>query len=306
MIIMLWLRKGRCMNKKWLIYLSIAIMITVCGSWKLSPKKSAPPAPKDKSELIVAPAIIDATTDLTRVPALQSGLVETIDVSISQQVKKGQLLFTLIKTTAENNVMMQEIGFKQAKSSFLINTMELKHATKQWKRLKNIDPRAISRAEVQEKKREMNLKSEQLKQSKNLLSIAKMNLKNARLSLSQFSVYAPKDGIVLQINTHINEFVGAAQPIMMLGDAEKIMVRISMDERDAYRFKPNAPAYITNELNTKVKIPIQFIQLDPFIITQDRLNARVQEALYYCNRKDSPSLIAGQQFSAYLSNKTNT
>jgi multidrug efflux pump subunit AcrA (membrane-fusion protein) len=293
------------MNKKLGVrFLLLFIVVLLCcfvsiqrTVWQSSPVMTA----QEEPQRIVASAIVDSMVDLTRVLTMQSGLIQSIDVSIGQTVKQGQLLFSLVNTEAANHVAIQKNRLAQAKSGVLLSKIELDHVQSQYARLQRVDPRAISLADRQEKERELNLRQEQIKQAKYALSIAKTNLKNAKLVLKQFSVRAPSDGIVLQINAHPNELVTQTQPIMLLGDAEKIMLRVSIDERDAAHFNPHAPAYVAHNDAPEHKIPIQFLQLEPLIITQERLNARVQEALYYCRRTDLPSLIAGQQVSAYLS-----
>lgn len=58
--------------------------------------------------------------------------------------------------------------------------------------------------------------------------------------------------------------------------------------------------YLTSATYTGTNIPLTFIQRDRFIIVQDRLNARVQEALYYFNRDDYPKFIAGQLVDVHV------
>lgn len=258
-----------------------------------------------ENEEIIAPAITDAFNDMTRVPILQSGLVKKIHVRVGQVVKKGEPLLSLDDTSATQNVNVSQISLIQAKNSVIIQRKNLKHIHTQLKRLKSIDPRAISRSELREKTHEFKMANIQLEQLKHNLDIAKANLENATFALKQYTIVAPKNGIVLQMNAHVNEYVGTLQPIIFLGDAKKIIVRISIDERDIKHFSPQASVYLTNNDNEQLKIPLRFIQLDRFIIMQERLNSRVQEALYFFNRNDYPNLAAGQQFDAHIAVKTN-
>lgn len=255
----------------------------------------------DLNQTIIAPAIIDSLNDITRVPTLQGGLVKTINVTVGQIVKKGHPLFSLDSAMAENSVLIHKITLEQSKNMLLIQQKALKHAEHQLNRLKDIDKRAISRADLQEKIHEINMGRVKVTQAQHNLELALANLKNAELTLRQFTTLAPKDGIVLQINAHVNEFVGGAQPIIFLGDAKKIIVRVSLDERDSQRFTPGAAAYISSSDNLALKIPLTFMQMDRYIVTQERLNSRVQEILYYFNRADYPNLVAGQQFDATIS-----
>ncbi|KTD12104.1 hemolysin D [Legionella gratiana] len=256
------------------------------------------PAPATvKNEELVAPAIIDATNDITHVPTIQSGIIKKIHVTVGQMIKQGEILFSLDDTVGQHNVAVNQSALRQAENNLMIQTKNLKHAEAQLKRLKSIDKRAINQADVREKAYEVKMGTIQIEQLQHSLDTAKANLKNAELALRQFNVVAPKDGIVLQINAHVDEFVGGGSQVILLGDAQKVIVRVSIEERDTKKFSPETAAYLTGE---DLNIPLTFIQLDRYIINNDRLNARVQEALYFFNRKDYPNLAAGRQLDAHI------
>ncbi len=252
-------------------------------------------------ETIVAPAIIDSLNDVTRIPTLQSGIIQQIPVKVGQAIKKGQLLFLLDKKIAQNHAHIQEITLKQAKNELSIQQKQVQHLKIQLARLQSLDKRALSRAELQEKVHEVEMSESKEIQARHQLALATAQLKQAEMIMEQFSVVAPKDGIVLQINAHPNEFVNASQPILFLGDANKIMVRVSIDERDIHQFNPRQTAYLMSNEQNNLKIPLTFVQLDQYIVTQERLNSRVQEVLYSFNREEYPNMVAGQQFDVTIS-----
>ena len=249
------------MKKKTLAYsLLLLTLVGLLFHWTLGHKNLATQQPISlsavESDVIVAPAIIDALSDILHIPTLQSGVIQQINVIVGEKVKKGHPLFSLDSTLAESNVNIYKINLEQSRHGLLIQNETLNHAKYQLERLRTIDKRAISQAELQDKTHEINLLTMQITQTQHSLDLAMANLKNAELALSQFTTIAPKDGIVLQINGHAGEFVRATQPIIFLGDAKKIFVRVSIDERDAQHFQPNAPAYINNDANTALKIPL--------------------------------------------------
>ncbi|MFI4918784.1 MAG: efflux RND transporter periplasmic adaptor subunit [Legionellales bacterium] len=280
----------------------LLLMMGLACSWLLSPKSL--PSPQQtmpiENEEIIAPAIIDSLTDVLRVPALQAGLVTNIHVTVGQLVKKGQLLLSLDDAAAQDHVTANEINLKQAQTNLLLQIKNLEHAQAQLARLKSMDQRAISQSELRDKNHEVAMVAIQVKQTRLHLELSKLDLKTAKIALGQFSISAPKDGIILQINAHVDEHVGGAQPLVYLGDAKNIIVRISIDERDLKNFTPEAAAYLTSNENNQLRIPLTFFQLDHYIITQERLNARVQEALYSFNRDAYPHLVAGQQLDAHI------
>ncbi|HHF7374757.1 efflux RND transporter periplasmic adaptor subunit [Legionella bozemanae] len=280
--------------------LLLLLIIGLYSSFLLSRKMIIPQnisAPVAAIEEIIAPAILDSGNDMTHVPSIQSGIVKKINVAVGQMVKKGEILFSLDDTIGLHNVTVNKIALQQAKNNFMIQIKNLKHVQSQLKRLKSIDKRAINPAELREKEYDVKMGKIQIKQLQHSLDVAKANLRNAQLALNQFNIASPKDGIVLQINAHVDEFVGAGSQVILLGDAQKVIVRVSIEERDAKKYSPEASVYLTAD---GLNIPLTFIQLDRYIITNDRLNARVQEALYFFNRQDYPELAAGRQLDAHI------
>ncbi|MCX7116618.1 MAG: efflux RND transporter periplasmic adaptor subunit [Legionellales bacterium] len=271
-------------------------LILMQNSLLSKPKKTAIPL----AHTIVAPATVDAFNDIMRIPTLQPGVIQQIEVSVGQQVKKGQPLFSLDAAIAMNEVNIQSINLEQTKNDVQLRENLLLHAKAQLSRLQSLDKRAISSADLQEKKHEVDMLEIQVTEAHHHEALAMAHLKRGQLILQQYNVVAPNDGIILQINGHIHEAVNGGQIILLLGDAQKVMVRVSLDERDSQQFNPQAHTFITSNDHPSLKIPLTFVQLDQYIITQERLNSRVQEALYYFKRAQYPNVVAGQQFDANI------
>lgn len=249
---------------------------------------------------IIAPAIIDSMNDITKIPALQSGVIKKIQVKLGQTVKKGDLLFELEHKIINNTLSIQKITLQQSEQAWLIQQQQLNYLQQRLRALESLDARAISRLEINDKRQEIKIAQAKLQQAENDKRLAECNLKQTQLSLKQFKIYSPKAGIVLQINAHRNEYLNQGQPIIYLGDARQVIVRVSIDEREAYRFQKNAPAHLINYANANENIPLKFMQMDQYIVVQERLNSRVQEALYRFERKNHANLIAGQLFDVYI------
>ncbi|MCX7114360.1 MAG: efflux RND transporter periplasmic adaptor subunit [Gammaproteobacteria bacterium] len=264
---------------------------------------SVPLAPPAAFGELVVSGLIDASNDTTRIPLLQSGILETMNVVVGQKVKKGDLLFSLNSVMPENNVKISQVNLKQAKNELKIQTQSLAHYERQLNRLKSIDRRAISLVELRDKMHEVKMGKIRLRQAKNNVSLAKTNLKNAKVVLEQFRAFAPKDSIVIQINYRVGEYVGGSQTVVVLGDAKKVIVRVSVDERDINRLIPDAPAYFFN--NAGEKVFLTYMQQDRLIVLSDRLNSRVQEVLYYYDRDACPDFLSGHQINVQLTSKAN-
>lgn len=298
------LAKKKSMKKYIVVYSSFTLLfyclLKAYFYFTLSHHPSKEQQATISSPTIVVPAIIDSLADVTRIPALESGVLKAIHVSVGQKLKQGQALFSLEDTRATYALTMRKLEGEQARNNLLMQQKALTYAQKQLGQWKKVDERAISKAELHAKIHEVNTLKMNIKQAQYNVDLSEANLKNAELTLIHHTSRAPKDGIVLQINAHVNEFVGATQTIILLGDAEQVIVRASLDERDSLQFNPKNEAYLTSDLDTSLKIPLKFMQLDQFITKQERLNSRVREVLYYFNREAYPKLVAGQQADVTL------
>ncbi|MCA0403595.1 MAG: efflux RND transporter periplasmic adaptor subunit [Proteobacteria bacterium] len=251
-------------------------------------------------EELVAPAMIDSVTDVTHVWPLQPNIVKKIHVALGQKVEKGELLISLDSRFQQKAVNASQIALNQAKNDLILEKKKLDYAKEEYDKLQSLDKRIVNQNELRKQLYEKDMAFVRVTQVSEHLKLAKINLDKAKMLLQQYSIRAPKKGIVLQINTHVNEYAVGGQPIILLGDADKIMVRVSVDEREAYQFSPKAKAYLVLDTSDAQKIPLNFIQLNQYIITQERLNSRVQEVLYYIDRNKPFKLIAGQQFNAHI------
>lgn len=253
-------------------------------------------------DVIFAPAIIDSLNDITRVPTLYSGLVDKINVKIGEKVKKGEVLFSLDNSLIKTNLIINKITRDQTENELRIQKRALTHALFQLKRLRGADRRAISQAELKDKMYEVAMDRMKITQAEHGLTLATEHLKNAERVFNQYTIKSPQNGIVLQINAHLNEYVGRAEPIVLLGDEKKIIVRVSIDERDIQHYISDAPAFLTSNANRSLKIPLTFLQKNSYIVTLTRFNStsRVQEVLYYFNRKEHLDFAAGQEFDAMI------
>lgn len=251
-------------------------------------------------EELVASAIVDALNDVTHIHTLHSGVIKEIPVHVGGLVKKGQVLFSLDDTLAKQQLDSAMIAVEEAQNTEKIQEQKVAHLRMEFDRLKSIDPRAISRLELQNKQYQLSIETIKLTQKQHQLDAMQSNLKQQQLLLSQLTQYAPQDGRILQINGHAHELINTTKPVILLGDSQKEIVRVSIDERDAARFNPKDYAYVTSNEDEKLNIPLHFISIDQYIIHQKRLNARVQEVLYYFNRKEYPNIIPGQQLDAHI------
>lgn len=131
----------------------------------------------------------------------------------------------------------------------------------------------------------------------------------ARTELDRLTVKAPVDGRVLQVNVRPGEFVGAppSQALIVLGDIDRLHVRVDIDENDIPRFRPGQPATARLRGAPDSSYALKFVRVEPYVIPKksltgqnvERVDTRVLQVIYAI---DGPaeSVYVGQQVDVYL------
>jgi multidrug resistance efflux pump len=122
-------------------------------------------------------------------------------------------------------------------------------------------------------------------------------------------VTALVEGEVLQVNVHPGEFVGTPhnEPSIVLGNVQKLHVRVDIDEHDIPRFVKGAPAQAVPKGDSSTKYPLRFVRVEPYVIPKrsltgqntERVDTRVLQAIYALEPTDKP-LYVGQQVEVYI------
>lgn len=145
------------------------------------------------------------------------------------------------------------------------------------------------------------------------LDYAGSQMLSTQTSIDLLTVRAPVDGQVLQMNARVGEFAQAgpmATPLVLFGNVDTLRVRVDIDENEAGRVRRQAQAEAYTRGNPKLKIPLHFEYIEPYIIPKksltgestERVDTRVLQALYSFQRADLPVYV-GQQLDVFISAK---
>ena len=74
---------------------------------------------------------------------------------------------------------------------------------------------------------------------------AQSQVENIKIMLDRLIVRAPVDGEILQVNVRPGQFAALAwkEPMIVLGEVNRLHVRVDIDENDLYRFREGVPAW---------------------------------------------------------------
>ncbi len=96
--------------------------------------------------------------------------------------------------------------------------------------------------------------------------------------------------------------------MIVLGDVQRLHVRVDIDENDLAMFRPNAPAIATLKGRSQVRFPLEFVKVEPYVIPKksltgdnsERVDTRVLQVLYALPGDRPVQVYVGQQMDVYL------
>ena len=157
-----------------------------------------------------------------------SGVIEKIYVDFNSQVKKGELLAELDKSSLRERVTQAEASLVSAQS-------DLTYAQQNFDRTKQLfEVKAATQAAFEQA-------TNSLAQSRTSLANAKANLHQARVNLGYAEIYSPIDGVVLNRAVDQGQTVAASFSTPTLftiaKDLKKMQVEANVDEADIGQVK---------------------------------------------------------------------
>ena len=136
----------------------------------------------------------------------------------------------------------------------------------------------------------------------------------AKVENDLLNIKAPVDGDILQVNIRPGEFAQSgvlAQPLILMGNLERLHVRVDIDENDAWRFQSESPAVAFVRGNPQLKTRLRFEYKEPYVVPKrtltgestERVDTRVMQVVYSFNR-DELNVYPGQLMDVYIEDKT--
>lgn len=255
------------------------------------------PAVNPYEHTIVASGIIEAVDRNISIGIPQSGLITALFVHVSDQVVDNQPLFQLDDRELQAQLLVQEANIEVA-------TAHLNRLKDQLDRLESIqDSRAISQEELKTKKNDVIIANSQL-------TAAQAQIQQTLRLIERLTVRAPRGGIVLQSNIRTGEFVSTSSllPIMILGNLDRLQVRVDIDEQNACKFIPNSSAIAIPKNHASIQIPLNFNHIEPYVIpkksltgsSDERVDTRVLQVIFSFQKPDDFPVYVGQQVDVFI------
>ncbi|MDG3008215.1 HlyD family secretion protein [Paludisphaera mucosa] len=142
------------------------------------------------------------------------------------------------------------------------------------------------------------------------VKLAQSELQSCRLILDRHTVRAPIGGDVLQLNIRPGQFAATNwnEPMIVLGDVDRLHVRVDVDENDVPLFDEGsaATAYLKGRSHGRYALKLEYVE--PYMIPKqsltgsasERVDTRVLRVVYSLPDGCRGSVHVGQQMDVYI------
>jgi multidrug resistance efflux pump len=139
---------------------------------------------------------------------------------------------------------------------------------------------------------------------------AKSQVENIKIMLDRLVVRAPVDGQVLQVNIRPGQYAALAwkEPMIVLGEVNRLHLRVDIDENDLYRFREGVPAWANIKGRREPRFNLEFVRVEPYVIPKksltgdntERVDTRALQVLYALPVQSPAKVYVGQQMEVFL------
>jgi len=281
-----------------MIGVGIAVVMVIKGN---RPRPvTQPPVQSAKAPFtsyIFGPGIVEARTENIAIGTPVSGIVRAIYVKWGDQVKTGDPLFKIDSSDLQAQELPALAKVKEAEA----NLAKVKNRLRVGE---GLSPGVSISVEEMDNRRFDVAIDEAARAS------AEAQVQQIRTEIERRTVRAPLPGRILQMKTRLGEYAQSgplSTPLMLLGDDTRLHVRVDIDENDAWRFQPCAPAMAFVRGNAEMKVPVRYERTDPDVVPRvlltgdstQRTDTRVLQVIYRFNRASLPVYV-GQQMDVFV------
>src|SRR5579859_4911529 len=292
------------MSRRYLLPFLAAIgfvaAITVVFLGNEAPPAAPAPLPSARApydSYVAGTGLIEASTGNITIGTPVSGIVDAIYVKWGDWVTTGKPLFKLEARDLSAQLEVANAKVMEAEATLAKNKNLLKVAEGL------TSGSSISAVDLANRRFDVGI-------SEAALTVAKAQADQIEADIERKIIRAPVDGRVLQINIHLGEFAQSGvmfPPLMLFGDDRRLYVRVDVDETDAWRVEPTAPALAYVPGNPQLKTPLRFERIESYVVPKmsltgastERTDTRVLQVIYSFDHGTLPVYI-GQRMNVFI------
>lgn len=245
---------------------------------------------------VAGTGIVEANTRNIEVGSHLSGIVSKVWVNEGDALEAGAPLFQIDPREAQAQLARAEAAVKTAQVAEADARDERRRAEAQ-KPGRSITESNLERRRFAHQKAQAELER------------AKAELKAAQTHLDLHTVQAPAEARVLKVHIREGEFVAAGSTIapVVMGNDRPLHLRVSIDENDAWRYRPESKAVAALRSNKDMQFPLTFVRVEPYVQPKrdlsgaftEKVDTRVLEVVYSFD-PGAQSVYIGQQMDVFI------
>jgi RND family efflux transporter MFP subunit len=276
----------------------VAVFMVMKGN--RTPRVAQPvvqPARAPFASYIFGPGIVEASTENIAIGTPVSGIVTAVYVKWGDRVSTGDPLFKVDSSDLQAQLPPALAKVKEAQT----NLAKVKNRLKVGE---SMSPGvSISVEELDNRRFDVAADAA-------ILASAEAQVEQIKTEIERRTVRARLPGRILQMKTRLGEYAQSGSlttPLMLLGNDDRLHVRVDVDENDAWRFPPCAPAIASVRGNPELTTPVKFEHTDPDVVPRvsltgdstQRVDSRVLQVIYSFDRGSIPVYV-GQQMDVFI------
>ncbi|MEO8048465.1 MAG: efflux RND transporter periplasmic adaptor subunit [Nitrospirota bacterium] len=275
---------------------------------------SAPP--RSPYELTVAASgIIEAVNENVRIAPPVASLITRMFVTVGDQVMEQAPLFQLDDRDLRAQLLTREAAIPPLQAQIDEQQYRVGDLDTQLRRLKSVhDQRAVSEDDLKRTWYALEMAKRSLQRFEANLKQAIAQRDETTILLDRLTVRAPRKGTILQVNVRAGEYAtpGLSEPLMLLGETQRLQIRADVDEVNAPLVVPQAAGVASLKSMAGTKIPLTFVRIEPYVIPKksltgentERVDTRVLQIIYQFDRPPFP-VYAGQQVDVFIERRAS-
>lgn len=239
-------------------------------------------------------------------------IIEKVDVSVNDKVKKGAVLFQLYNQDLKDNLKIKQKKYEEslsnlyklqalprevdltiaqealnkAQAAFNASVVEYCLAARQARsraeKCLNLYKYQQAEAEfraaqAQFEKVKSGTWEPELRIAQDAVAQAKVDVEAMEAEIERTYVKSPIDGTILQIKIHEGEISDQSKTAVILGNVDELNLRVSIDQFNEPRFHPGCPAVAFRQGEVTPEFPLKFIHIEPFMVPKKYLTNELHE-----------------------------
>ncbi|MFA6547012.1 MAG: biotin/lipoyl-binding protein [Limisphaerales bacterium] len=275
-----------------------------------APPPAVEPARSPFPASVAATGILESVRENVKIATPKAALIHKVAVEVGSKVKAGDIVLQLDDREARARLNTLRAQLEALRAALQADRVMQADAADQLARAEKLSRDNVISVD-ERKRREFGAQNwdARIARSEAELKAMEAQIAQSQTELDILTVRAPRDGTILQVNVRAGEFAGTTplEPLIVLGEVEKLQVRAEVDEQNAPLVEPNRPAVAYLKGDTMRELPLRFLRIEPFVIPKrsltgdsaERVDTRVLQIIFELDRPEVP-LYVGQQVDVFI------